>query len=263
MAAAAHEERISVAAAGMSFHALNALVPLVLFVLVSASTFGRLATVSRVVELLAGPKATQVQSLLRRVTRETSGRTLAVVIALVILLWSGLRLFSVANETFTSVYGTHERRSLLNRVRDVLLAFTTVVGGVVLAVVLGVTLTFALQGLAVAVLTPLALVALLTVVFLPMYYIFPEPEMTIRLALPGSLFAATAWTVSGLALRVYASASTSVQLYGVVGAFLLLLSWLYVGGFVLMVGVVLNAVRGGHVDPDERWVPGDDSANAE
>jgi membrane protein len=87
--------------------------------------------------------------------------------------------------------------------------------------------------------------------------------MTIRLALPGSLFAATAWTVSGLALRVYASASTSVQLYGVVGAFLLLLSWLYVGGFVLMVGVVLNAVRGGHVDPDERWVPGDDSANAE
>lgn len=263
MAAAAREERISVAAAGMSFHALNALVPLVLFVLVSASTFGRLATVSRVVELLAGPKAAQVQSLLRRVTRETSGRTLAVVIALVILLWSGLRLFSVANETFTSVYGTRERRSLLDRVRDVLLAFTTVVGGVVLAVVLGVTLTFALQGLAVAVLTPPALVALLTVVFLPMYYIFPEPEMTIRLALPGALFAATAWTVSGLALRVYASTSTSVQLYGVVGAFLLLLSWLYVGGFVLMVGVVLNAVRGGHVDPDERWVPGDDSANAE
>ncbi len=258
--AAAREERISVAAAGMSFHAVNALVPLVLFVLVSASAFDRLATVGRIVELLAGPNAAQVESLLRSVTRQTSGRTLAVAIALGILLWSALQLFSVANQTFSTVYGGRGDRSLASRLRDVLLTFATVVGGVGLAVVLGVTLTFALKGFAVAVLTPVALVVVLTLLFLPMYYIFPDAEMSLRLALPGALFAATAWTLTGLGLRTYASVSTSVQLYGVVGGVLLLLTWLYVGGFVLMIGVVINAVRGGHVDTDTQWLPGDDPA---
>lgn len=257
--AVARQERISVAAAGMSYHAFNAFVPLALFVLVSASEFGELATVARVVELLAGPQAAEVETLLQSVTRQTSGRTLAVGIALLILLWSALRLFDVANDTFTGVYGEGPGRSIASQAVDVLLTFATVVVAVVVAIVVGVTLTFALDGLAVALLTPLLLVCVLTVVFLPMYYIFPSPEMTIRLALPGAVFAATAWTLTGLGLRAYASVSTSVQLYGVVGGLLLFLSWLYVGGFVLMLGVVINAVRGGHATADDRWVPGEES----
>lgn len=263
VAAAARQERISVSAAGVSFHVFNAFVPLVLFVLVTASEFGELAAVSRLVELLAGPQATQVERLLQSVTRQSSGRTLAVVIALAILLWSALRLFAVANDTFTDVYGERARQSVASRVRDVVVTFVTVIVGVLVAVVVGVTLTFALEGLAVAVLTPPLLVCLLTLLFLPMYYVFPEPEMTVRLALPGAVFAATVWTLTGLGLRAYAGVSTSIQLYGVVGGLLLLLTWLYVGGFVLMVGVVINAVRGGHVDPDERWLPGDDPPDAE
>lgn len=262
VAAAARQERISVSAAGMSFHAFNALVPLVLFVLVTASEYGELAAVARTVELLAGPQAAQVETLLQSVTRQTSGRRLAVVIALVILLWSALRLFGVANDTFTDVYGERTQQSLPSRVGDVVLTFGTVVVAVVVAIVVGVTLTFSLEGFAVAVLTPLLLVCVLTALFLPMYYVFPEPEMTVRLALPGAVFAATAWTLAGLGLRAYAGVSTSVQLYGVVGGLLLLLTWLYVGGFVLMLGVVINAVRGGHVEPDERWLPGDDSTDA-
>jgi membrane protein len=38
---------------------------------------------------------------------------------------------------------------------------------------------------------------------------------------------------------------------------LLVLSWLYVGSFALLVGVVLNAVIAGRVEPDETWVPGE------
>lgn len=258
VAAAARQERISTAAAGMSFHAFNAFVPLALFVLVTASATGELGTVARLVELLAGPQAGEVEAVLRSVTRQTSGRALAVGIALGILLWSALRLFAVANDTFTKVYGRRRRPSLAGRLADVLVTFGTVVAGVLLAFVVGVTLTFALDGLAVAVLSPLLLVCVLTLVFLPMYYVFPEPEMSLRAALPGAAFAAAAWTVSGLVLRAYASTSTSVRLYGVVGGLLLLLSWLYVGGYVLMLGVVVNAVRAGHVDPDERWVPGAD-----
>lgn len=249
--AVARRERISVAAAGMSFHAVNAFVPLVLFVVVAASAFGRLATLGRVVELLAGPRAGQVETLLQSLTQQTSGRTLAVVIALGILLWSAVQLFSVSNQTFRAVYGTREQRSVGSRLFDVGVTLLTVVGGAVLAAVLGVTLTFALRGFAVAVLTPIALAALLTVVFLPMYYIFPEPEMTIRRALPGAAFAAVTWTVTGLGLRVYAASSTSVQLYGAVGGLLLLLTWLYVGGYVLMVGVVINAVLSGDVVPQD------------
>lgn len=259
VAGTARRERIAVAAAGLSYHAFNALVPLLLFVLVTATEFGELATVARAVELLAGPQATQVEQVLETVTRQTSGRTLAVVIAFGILLWSALRLFDVANGTFTDVYGERPRQSLAGRLRDVLLVFGTVVVGVAVAIVVGVTLTFALGGLAVAVLSLPLVVCLLTLVFLPMYYVFPEAEMTLGQALPGAVFAATTWTLAGLGLRAYAGVSTSVRLYGVVGGLLLLLTWLYVGGYVLMVGVVINAVRGGHVQPavdtarDEHW----------
>jgi membrane protein len=54
---------------------------------------------------------------------------------------------------------------------------------------------------------------------------------------------------------VYAGVSRSVDLYGVVGGLLLLLTWLYVGGLALLLGVVVNAVLAGRVDPDTVWRP--------
>jgi hypothetical protein len=59
-----------------------------------------------------------------------------------------------------------------------------------------------------------------------------------------------------LAVRVLA-VSRSVQPYGVAGAVLLVLSWLYVGSTTLLLGVVLTAVLAGRVEVDPDRPPGE------
>jgi membrane protein len=101
------------------------------------------------------------------------------------------------------------------------------------------------------------LLVTLVAVFLPTFYLLPEVEVSIPDALPGTLFAATVWTVSAMFFRLYATLSSSVRLYGVAGGVLLVLSWLYVGDLALLLGAATNAVLGGHVDPDADWLPDD------
>ncbi|WP_254830684.1 YihY/virulence factor BrkB family protein [Haloglomus salinum] len=50
------------------------------------------------------------------------------------------------------------------------------------------------------------------------------------------------YRVSGIGDSLYASTSQSVQLYGVAGGVLLLLTWMYVVGMALPVGTILNVV---------------------
>ncbi|MFC7176850.1 YhjD/YihY/BrkB family envelope integrity protein [Halosegnis marinus] len=56
------------------------------------------------------------------------------------------------------------------------------------------------------------------------------------------------WTALQTGFRVYAGIAGSYEAYGVLGAVLLLITFLYFGGLVLLVGVVLNAVLAGRVE---------------
>ena len=138
----------------------------------------------------------------------------------------------------------------LQNVVDVAIAFGTVAAALVVITALGFALTNLLSGTLLWLVTPLMLVGVLFVVFLPMYYLFPHPNVSVREAIPGTAFAALAWALSGLGFRLYATTSQSVQLYGVVGGLMLLLTWLYVGGFILLLGVTLNGVVAGRIEPD-------------
>ena len=88
-----------------------------------------------------------------------------------------------------------------------------------------------------------------------MYYVLPEVDgVSVREILPGALFAAVTWTVASVIVRLYATASSSVALYGAVGGPLLVMTWLYVGGLALLVGAALNASLAGRVAPDAEWL---------
>jgi membrane protein len=162
---------------------------------------------------------------------------------------------------FAEVYGTRKRDSVGRRVRDALLA--TLTQAAVLAVLAGggVVLSVRVSGVAWAVVAALLVVATLVAVFLPAYYLLPNADVTVREALPGAALAACAWGVSGVVVRIYLSLSESVQLYGVAGAALIVLTWLYVGSPATLVGVVLNAVLAGRIDVDYSWLPGDDRSD--
>ncbi|ADD04593.1 UPF0761 family protein [Natrialba magadii ATCC 43099] len=263
VAAVARKRQISVTAAGLAYHAFNTLVPLVILLLVGMSLVDALEPLLETIEEAAG-----LEGMLTSDASEVTGGAgidlaRAGVLALAILLWSGARLFQAVNSAFTDIYGSRKDQSYVGSAVTVTIvtAFNTalltvtVALGVALISIVGVSASVFLGGVAAAAVSSVVLLVLLTALFFPMYYLFPQADVSAREVLPGTAFAALSWTVLALGFRLYVATSESVALFGIAGAILLILTWVYFGGFCLLLGAILNAVRAGRVDPDEEWKP--------
>ncbi|WP_254536113.1 YihY/virulence factor BrkB family protein [Halomarina litorea] len=259
----AREQQVTVAAASLGYHAFNTLIPLTLFAVIALSLLGQFGLAARAVEALVGISAGGVESSLTSLTENATGRTRAGVLAFLILAWSVVQTFQTTNAAFERVYGVREEVSLVQKALDIATVTVAVPLAIVILGAVGLALVSALGGTLFVVVVPLVVLVVLTAAFLPLYYVLPGEDVTVREALPGAVFAATTWTLLGLFIRVYASMSRSVQFYGVVGGLLLLLTWLYLGGLVILVGAVLNAVLADRVDVDDIWEPPTDPESVE
>ncbi|WP_144796802.1 YihY/virulence factor BrkB family protein [Halorubrum depositum] len=250
--AVARENEIGIVASGVAFYLFNSLVPLLLFAFIGLSSVGWLGPAVELFGAVSGVDAGALAASLDSVVGDDADRRRAVVIAGLILLWSSLRLVQAINVSFQTIQNVRHEHSLLETVLDSLIAFATIIVVVPAVSLLVVALTVATDVSVVrAVSVPLLCVALLGG-FLPMYYRFSAPETTLSQAFPGAALAAVAWSLCAVGLRLYISTSQSVRLYGVAGGVLLVLTWLYVGGLVLLAGAALNAVLADSVDVDER-----------
>jgi membrane protein len=99
-------------------------------------------------------------------------------------------------------------------------------------------------------LSPLALIVGLTVIFLPLCYLFPSADVGLREAVPGAVVAALGWASLDV-FYTYVQAASQYEAYGVTGGVLLLVTWLYFSGFVLLFGVVINVVVAGRAAEPE------------
>lgn len=241
----AREKQIPAIAAGLAYYEFNSLIPFALLLLVALSAAGELQTVLSELQALTGSSG--ANAVLQQIGRASAARFRAAAIAALILLWSALRLLRTVDGVFVEMYGEGEH-SPFETAYELVLAFVTFVLAVSLFAVLGAVLSPLAGGVALMLVAPVGLFLALLVAFFPMYYVFPEVEMTVREALPGAALAAAGWALSGVFFGFYSRVSQSVQLYGVAGGLLLLLTWLYVGGFLILIGVVLNASLAGHVD---------------
>ena len=254
--AVARQKRITLTAAGLAFYAFNSFIPLVLLLVIGMSLFETLDTAALAFEYLSGLDADRIESTVNDMIGEGTGRGRAAVIAAGILCWSTATMFQAVNMSFGEVYGTRKGRSLVRKVADTLLIFAIVLLAVVLMGVVGVTLALVVDGIAWRLLSIPLLLVTLFVAFVPIYYRFPGRTTTLRDAVPGAAFAAAAWTALTVGFRLYATTTESVELYGVAGAVLLLLTWLYLGGLTLLLAAILNATLAGEVDADDAWIPG-------
>ncbi|WP_178917569.1 YihY/virulence factor BrkB family protein [Natronomonas gomsonensis] len=252
--ALAQKNDISIVASGVAFYLFNSLVPLLLFVFIGLSATGRLGPGIELFGTVAGLDIGEFVASLDSVVGDDADRRRAAVIAGLILLWSSLRLVQAINVSFQAIYNVRHEHSLLGTILDSLIVFATIILVVpaisLLVVVLMVVTDVSVVSVASA---PLLCVVLLGG-FLPMYYRFSAPETTLLQAFPGAALAAVAWALCAVGLRLYISTSESVELYGVAGGILLLLTWLYVGGLMLLTGAALNAVLtdGVEVDVDDQ-----------
>lgn len=253
--ALARREQIVLTAGSLAYFTFLSLVPLLILLLVAVSVLGSEALAMRAVSRATRTLAAQNADLLREIVSGAADRQGATVIGVAVLLWGALLTFRALDTAFAGIYDSHGQRSLFNTVVDVVLVFVVIVAATVAMVVAGVVLAVFVRTQLWKTFGPLALFFVLSVVFFPLYYILPEADVGAVEVLPGTVFAAAAWTVLQALFGYYAAISGVTRLYGAASAFLLILVWLYVGGFVLLLGAAVNAVLSGRVDPDTEWIP--------
>jgi len=83
-----------------------------------------------------------------------------------------------------------------------------------------------------------------------LFYFGPSVRQRYRFVTPGGLVATALFIVSSLLFRTYVAHFGSYEAtYGSLGAAIVLLLWLYVGGFVILVGSEVNGLLEGYAQP--------------
>jgi membrane protein len=164
----------------------------------------------------------------------------------VVLVWGTLKIFRGLDTAFSEIYETEAENSLVDQLIDGLVVLVAL--GVAILATIGVSSAFAAfagQVPGLGLLTPVVLLAGLVLAFLPMYYRFPDTDLGWRDVLPGTVVAAVGWAALQSVFQVYLAfrGGGSESFFGGV---VVVVTWLYFSGLVLLLGAVLNAVVGGH-----------------
>jgi len=237
-------------AAAIAYYAFVSIVPLVLLGVTVGQAFGGDALVETGLRLTEEFLSGTGQQAVRNAVTNTEGRAGATAVSVVLLSWSGLKLFRGLDVAFSQIYGVEESEGLVDQLRDASVVLVTIPVAIVVAAGIGIAapvlglLPFA------NVTSGASLVAVLSVLFLPAYYVFPDVEMTLQNAAPGAVLGALGWTALTGGFRIYAQ-TASFELYGVLGGALLFVTFLYFGGIIITVGAVFNAVLSGRTDDNE------------
>ncbi|AQL41765.1 ribonuclease BN [Halorientalis sp. IM1011] len=238
-------KNVTFMAAGIAYNAFVSLAPLLLLLLFVTSVIGT-ELERRIVELAQGALPGPIGDTFATVFQEGSGYASASVVGIVVLLWGTLKIFRGLDTAFSEIYETEQENSFLDQLIDGMVALIALV--LALVATIGATVLFArFSGLVpyAGLLSPLIVVAGLVLAFTPMFYRFPDTDVEWRHVLPGVVFAAVGWALLQSLFQVYLTFSSGTA-GGVFGGVLVVVTWLYFSGLVLLTGAVINAVLGGH-----------------
>lgn len=229
-------------AGSIAYYAFLSLIPLLMLVFLVVAFIGNeqlAAFVNSATETYLTPTA---QSMLLETIREASGRFQLSIIAIVTLFWGITSVFRGLDTAFSKLYGTGGQEGIVKKTIDGLI----VIGGIAVA-----TTAMFIAGTIYAlfprfpfmnVLNLFLLTIALAIAFLPIYYVFPDVDVSVSEIVPGAVVAAIGWTLLQFLFQIYASYSARTELYGVLGGILLLVTWLYFGALVLLIGAATNVV---------------------
>lgn len=243
--AALRENFALLVAGSLAYSAFMSILPLVTLTVVVASVVGGQQFIDTAMRFVAQYAPPSLQDLFRQALQNTAGRAAVSLVSLGVVVWSALRVFRTLDTSFSMFYNTTGVDGLVGKTRDALVVVASF--GVVLVVTVGLGLAASflpwlpLNG----VLAPVVLVVPLLLAFFPIYYVFPDTHVTVREVLPGVVVAAVGWTGLQVGFQLYVTYAGQSQVYGTLGAVLLVLTWLYLAGLLLLVGVAVNVVLSG------------------
>ena len=195
---------------------------------------------------------TLIQDNIRQLVTEQKGGLLS--LGILIALWTASSAVVAMMEALNRAYGVEETRpywtvrglailltigiSIFIAVSVILLIFGPQIGGWVAALVgLGDAFKVAWNILRWPVIVCLLILAMAII-----YYFAPDVEQEWKWITPGSVFAVLMTLAASLGFSFYVKNFASYnKTYGSIGAVIVLLTWLYFTGFVILVGGEFNA----------------------
>lgn len=249
-------DRVTFIAASIAYYAFISLLPLLLLAVVVATVIYGSEFAERVAEPVTNAVGPQAGALVRDALQNQSGQSGATVFGILLLLWSSLKLFRGFDIAFSTVYRAALPGGLIEQLRNGLITLIAVGAGIVVTVAIGIIISMpdidiVISGVnVISTVGTIAQFGGLALTLLPLYYVLPGESISVREALPGAVFAAVGWTVLQTGFRVYATYAGNYEAYGAIGGVLLLVTFLYFGGLILLVGVVLNATLVGRIDEE-------------
>lgn len=240
-------------AATLAFYAFEVVVALVVLSYGLLTRFQHGDVLVEMLQLLTGVSTRTFRQVVDSAGTNASGQRRAVVLAVIISTWSSLRLFRAVEAVFSEVYDIRKERSLTRHLVNSLFVWVAVTLTFVVMGFVGSLFLFRATGSLWTLLGPVVLWLSLCLLFLPLYYTFSGSETDVASVLPGTALAAGGWTVSAIGLRLYVGVSSSVDFFGLIGAVLLVLTWLYVVGLAVVLGAILNAHLADRIEADPEW----------
>ncbi|MFC5365598.1 YihY/virulence factor BrkB family protein [Salinirubrum litoreum] len=233
-------ENLTFMAGSIAYHAFLSLLPILVLVLAAISTFGDQSLVDAFLRLTQSVLTRGAGEVIVDELSATRGSLSASIIGGAVLIWGTLRIFRGLDQAFSDIYESEAENTFLDQVGDGVVVLGTfavaILGGVVVNSVFPATGDPLLS-----LVRRLLFVGGLVVTFLPMYYIFPDSDVTVREIVPGVVLAAVGLTLFESVFQFYLSYRNPDEA-GVVTGIVLLLTWLYFSGLVILLGAVVNAV---------------------
>ena len=255
VAEVAQTQQLTLLAAGVAFYAFLSLVPIALLAFGIAVSLGGEAFADQLSDAVSDFLTPSAQQLLAEALVDETGRRSATVVGALGIVWGSSRVLRGLEGAFSQVYGTTAEKTVLDTFWNAAVVAGAVTAGLALVTAVEVGIAMApVPGIGVIV--PALVLPALVAAFLPMYVVFPGPEVGIREALPGTLLAAVGWLVLSRSFAVYATVAAGSAVYGALGGVLLVLVWLYVGAIVVVFGAVVNAVLAGREQDRQLQSPG-------
>lgn len=245
------ETNVPFMAASIAYQAFISLLPLLVLVFFLVTIVGDEQFAASVTETTEGMLPESGQLLVEEAIEDSPATAGSTLVGVVVLLWGSLKIFRGLDTAFSEIFGSTADSSFVSDLFDALIVFGAIGGALLAAAAAGILFAFIPAFPFDGVVQSAILVVVLVLAFFPMYYYFPDVDVSPRQVVPGVLVAAVGWMALQSLFRVYVGFAADSDAAGPVGAILLLLTWLYFGALVLLAGGVINAVGTGYLEPGD------------
>ncbi|QLK86383.1 YihY/virulence factor BrkB family protein [Staphylococcus sp. 17KM0847] len=242
-------------AAQLAYYFMLSLFPMLIFILSLVPLFNidRDTFIQQISDNAPADAASIITSIIDDIMGNANSGILSV--GLILTLWTASNGMTALMNAFNVAYDVEDSRNFI--VSKLLSVFFTLALGITLPLTL-VLFTFGQQignllfgplgldeqirWIFSLVRTALPVIAIL-VVFTVLYTAAPNVKIKLKSVLPGALFATVVWVLGTLAFGYYVSNFGNYsKTYGSIGGVIVLMLWLYITGFILIIGAEINAI---------------------